>query len=152
MTDDDRVSVDGVRCVFCEMASGRKPVSIVHGDDLVLAFMDIAPINPGHLLVVPREHYATLSELPEATAVRMFTISRHLAEAVRRSGVRCEGVNLFLADGEAAGQDVFHCHLHVRPRFRGDSFRSSYDTTARPSREELDETARRIATVFQELP
>ncbi len=68
----------------------------------------------------------------------------------RQSGIRCEGVNLFLSDGEAAGQEVFHCHLHVLPRFQGDSFRVEHGPSVRPSREELEGVAQRLSVAYGE--
>jgi histidine triad (HIT) family protein len=130
-------------CTFCRIAAAELPASVVHADEAVLAFMDINPVNPGHVLVVPRQHYAGLADLPEPVGARLFEVARRLAAAVRRAGVRCEGVNLFLADGAAAGQDVFHCHLHVRPRFAGDAVRHLYQL-GRPDRAELDAVAARI--------
>jgi histidine triad (HIT) family protein len=98
------------------------------------------------VLVVPNQHSANLSELDEATGAQLFHTAKRLAETLRRSGIRCQGVNLFLADGQAAGQEVFHVHLHILPRFAGDGFgfRFGPDYAHRPSRDELDEIARRL--------
>ena len=109
-------------CVFCSIVAGKAEASVVHRDDLCLAFMDLQPVNPGHLLVVPLEHATYLADLPAATGAHMFAVAQRLAAAVRRSGLRADGVNFFLADGEAAGQEVFHVHLHVLPRFADDGF------------------------------
>lgn len=79
--------------------------------------MDIQPVNPGHVLIIPRAHAARLSELDDETGAHMFKIAMRISEALRRSGMKCEGINLFLVDGEAAFQEVFHVHLHVIPRF-----------------------------------
>jgi histidine triad (HIT) family protein len=95
---------------------------VVYSDDSIVVFMDTQPINPGHLLVVPRVHAAGLADLDAETGRHMFELAMRLASAVRSSGLRCEGIDLFLADGEAAGQSVFHAHLHVIPRFRADGF------------------------------
>jgi diadenosine tetraphosphate (Ap4A) HIT family hydrolase len=108
-------------CVFCEIAAGRAPASMVHSDDTVIAFLDIRPVNAGHLLVVPREHAAGLSDLDPAAGSAVFAVAQRLAGALRTCGVPCEGVNLFLADGEVTGQEVPHVHLHVLPRWFGDS-------------------------------
>jgi diadenosine tetraphosphate (Ap4A) HIT family hydrolase len=113
-------------CVFCRIVRGELPASVVYRDDAVLAFLDIAPVNPGHLLVVPLEHAASLAELDPAAGERVFRTAQRLAAALRRSGLRCEGVNLFLADGAVAGQEVFHVHVHVVPRFAGDAVRFSW--------------------------
>jgi diadenosine tetraphosphate (Ap4A) HIT family hydrolase len=129
--------------VFCAIVAGEA-ASIVHDEAEVLAFMDIRPVTPGHLLIVPKRHAVSLADLDEATGARMFTVAPQLAAALWASGLRCEGVNLFLADGEAAGQEIFHIHLHVFPRFAGDSFRIRADWSANPTRDELDEIARQI--------
>lgn len=131
-------------CVFCAIAAGRETASMVYSDDTVIAFMDVRPVNAGHLLVVPRSHAERLADLPDDVGSRMFTVASRLAGALRRSSLRCEGVNLFLADGEAAGQEVLHVHLHVLPRFAGDGFRYGVWPSASwltPDRAELDETA-----------
>jgi histidine triad (HIT) family protein len=109
-------------CVFCDILAGRSPASFVHRDARCAAFMDIRPVNAGHLLVVPTRHAALLGELDADTSAHLMRVAHRLTAALRASGLRCEGVNLLLADGEAAMQEVFHVHLHVFPRFRGDGF------------------------------
>jgi diadenosine tetraphosphate (Ap4A) HIT family hydrolase len=133
-------------CIFCAILAGRAPASIVYRDDMVCAFMDIRPVNPGHLLVIPIEHAVYLADLPPATGGRMFEVGQRLAAALRTSGVRCEGVNLFLADGAPAGQEIFHCHLHVVPRYAGDGFRLQHGPGfgKLSERAELDATASAI--------
>ncbi len=133
-------------CIFCEILAGRQPASRVYQDEVCTAFMDIQPVNPGHVLVIPNEHVVHLAELDEDTGAHLFVIGRKLAGAVRQSGVKCEGINLFLADGEAAGQDVFHVHLHVIPRYRKDGFglRFSPRYFIRPPRSELEKLAQAI--------
>ena len=128
-------------CVFCEIVEGRSPASVAYEDDLCLAIMTIEPVNPGHLLVLPRAHAPYLADLDDATGGHLFTVAMRMTAAIRASGLRCEGVNLFLADGEAAFQEVFHVHLHVFPRFAGDPFGISADWSVHPSREELDANA-----------
>ena len=108
--------------MFCDIVAGRGEASVVHEDQHVIAFMDIQPATEGHLLVVPRVHTAFLEDLDEDLGTRVFRAGHRLARALRRSGLPCEGVNMFLADGEAAFQEVFHVHLHVFPRTAGDGF------------------------------
>jgi diadenosine tetraphosphate (Ap4A) HIT family hydrolase len=109
-------------CIFCDIASGASPASVVYRDETCIAFMDIQPVTPGHLLVVPLKHAAELSNLAGQVVGHLFSVARTLAGGIRASGLRAEGINLFLADGEAAGQEVFHLHVHVFPRFQGDGF------------------------------
>jgi diadenosine tetraphosphate (Ap4A) HIT family hydrolase len=133
-------------CIFCRILAGELPGTFVYRDEQCAAFMDIQPVNPGHLLVVPTRHAAGLAALDPPTAGRIMQVAQRLAAALRGSGIRCEGVDLFLADGAAAGQEVFHVHLHVIPRFAGDDFRLSLGphTRQRPSRQVLEEGAVQI--------
>lgn len=131
-------------CIFCDIVAGKLPKSVVYEDELALAFMDILPINTGHVLVIPKQHFTYLSDMDEDTGAHLFRVAMRVQAAIRRSGVPCEGINLFLADGEAAFQEVFHVHLHVFPRYKGDSFRIEDDWSAHPTREELDEVAGKI--------
>ena len=109
-------------CAFCEISRGEGPASFVYQDDAVIAFMDIQPINAGHLLVVPRLHHELMAEYDDVTLARTWQVVQRMATALRRSGVPCAGINLFVADGEAAFQDVPHFHVHVIPRREGDGF------------------------------
>ena len=129
-------------CVFCRIIAGELEASVVHDDERTLAFLDIQPVTSGHLLVVPRQHAASLAELDPRDGAELFRVAQRAAAALRQSGLRCEGVNFFLADGAAAGQDVFHVHLHVFARFSGDGFglQLPADYAIRP-REQLDATA-----------
>ena len=134
-------------CLFCSIISRRAAASIVREDRTTLAFMDLNPVNPGHVLIVPREHAAYLADLPVATGRAVFDSATEVAAAIRKSGVRCEGINFFLADGEAAGQEVFHLHLHVFPRYQNDGFGLRFGPHYKnppPSRIELDRTAAMI--------
>ena len=137
-------------CVFCRIASGVEEASVVYDDGEVLAFMDLRPVTTGHLLVVPR-HASGLDALDVEAGAAVWRVAHRLARALRRSGVPCEGVNLFLADGEAAFQEVFHVHLHVVPRSVDDNFRIEADWRARP-REELDRTAAAVRAGLARLP
>lgn len=143
--------VDG-RCVFCGIADGIQPASIVADEGDVLAFLDLQPVHRGHLLVVPRQHAADLAALPDSTGRAMFSLATGLAAALRRTGLPCDGVNLFLADGAAAGQEIWHVHLHVLPRVLGDgAIRVSAQWQVQP-RDTLDETAASIRAALTARP
>jgi diadenosine tetraphosphate (Ap4A) HIT family hydrolase len=130
-------------CVFCGVVAGKVESSRVYEDDQVLAFMDIQPATRGHVLVIPKVHASYLADLDEQLGAAMFRVAHRLAGALRGSGLPCDGVNMFLADGEAAFQEVPHVHLHVFPRTAGDGFRLEADWHVRP-RSELDEAAAQI--------
>jgi histidine triad (HIT) family protein len=135
--------------IFSDIVAARAPTSVVHEDDTVMAFMTIGPVNPGHVLVIPKERNVYLNDLDEETGAPLFRIKMRVARAIRGSGVRCEGINSFLADGEVAFQEVGHVHMHVFPRFAGDSFRIDADWSARPSQEELDEIAGKLRAAVE---
>lgn len=128
------------------MVNGTEPYSPVHETEGVLALMDIQPVNPGHVLVVSKTHAVHLADLAPELGGEIFRVGMLVAAGLRRSGVRCEGVNLFLADGAAAGQEVFHVHLHVFPRFEHDGFglRFGPGNRKRSGRAELDRIAARL--------
>lgn len=133
-------------CVFCEIAAGREPASLVYADEQVTAFLDHRPVTPGHLLIVPNEHLVLLADLPDGLAEQMLRVAMRLAAAIRSSGLPCEGINLFVADGEAAGQEVLHHHLHVIPRWSRDGFLITASAWSRPqpTRNDLDGNAEAI--------
>jgi diadenosine tetraphosphate (Ap4A) HIT family hydrolase len=133
-----------VNCIFCKINQGIVIASVVYEDEVSIAFMDIQPVTPGHVLVVPRLHAAGLSDLPEKIGGHLFIIGQKIAAGLKNSEIRCEGTNFFLADGAVAFQTVFHVHLHVIPRFSGDGFRLSFgpDYHNLPKRQELDRLAK----------
>lgn len=130
-------------CIFCRIIAGELPCTKVYEDELVLALMDIAPINPGHILVIPKEHHTGSSTIPEVTAGRMFKIATKLGIAAKRS-LDIDGFNLHLADGTCAGQVVQHAHLHMIPRSTDDGFHWNWRQKKYASDEERNETASKI--------
>lgn len=135
-------------CVFCRILDGGYPISEVYSDSLCVALMTTEPVNEGHAMVIPRQHLSYLEDLPPDLTAHIFLIGQHLAAAIRSSGVPCDGVNLFVADGEAAEQEVFHFHLHVYPRTQDDGFGFKYDDRhfKKPPPVKLDRLAARIRT------
>jgi len=115
-------------CVFCKIIAGDIPSCKIYEDELVLAFLDIAPINPGHILVIPKEHHTGVSTIPEDTAGRMFKVGSRIGVALKRA-LDYDAFNLHLADGTCAGQVVMHAHIHVVPRGTEDGFRWNWRQT-----------------------
>ena len=109
-------------CIFCRIIKGDIPGTVIYEDDMVFAFLDIGPINFGHTLVIPKEHYASISAVPEEVCGRMMHVGARIGVALKRSCDNYEGFNLHLADGTCAGQVVGHAHLHVVPRGVDDNF------------------------------
>lgn len=140
-----------IDCIFCKIINRELPASIIHEDDHVIAFMDIQPVNPGHILVVPKVHKELIAELDESLTSKMFNVAAKVNLAIRKSDIKSEGINYFLADGEAAGQEVFHTHLHIFPRFHNDGFglRFNKDYYNLPERRVLDEICANIKELMK---
>ena len=146
---EDHESDEG--CVFCKIVAGDLPASTFYEDDLLLGLMTIGPVTPGHAMVIPKKHVPYFDDLDPEVGAHLFQVAQKVARAIRESGLRCEGINLFLADGEAAFQEIFHFHLHVFPRFEGDPFKLVADWDVHPPREELDENAALIRAAYAKL-
>jgi histidine triad (HIT) family protein len=133
-------------CIFCQIVAKKLPSINIYEDEHAIAFMDIQPVNAGHMLVIPKSHASYLADLDDDTGAHIFRVSHRLVAAVRKSGLKCEGVNLFLADGEAAMQEVFHVHLHVFPRFKGDGFGLTFSQEyfTKPPQSKLEDAAIKI--------
>lgn len=138
-------------CVFCDILRGESPVSLTYEDDTVVAFMDVQPITHGHMLVVPRQHAVLMADLDELAAARSFRVARKLA-GVARTTLGASGVNLFVADGEVAFQDVPHFHIHVIPRYPKDGFGLTFPRTydQPPARAQLDAIAAAIRAATEQ--
>jgi diadenosine tetraphosphate (Ap4A) HIT family hydrolase len=133
-------------CIFCQIVARDANASIVYEDALTLAFLDHDPFNAGHTLVIPKRHATHIADLDPVSSAAMFPAAQRVGAALRASGLRCDGVTIHLADGAPAGQDVFHVHLHVIPRWRGDGMRLRPPGRPphRPPRTELDAIAKAL--------
>lgn len=142
--------IDVNTCVFCAIVAGEAPAVTVLDTEHVLAFLDIRPIARGHVLVVPKKHSADLDSLDPATGSAVFAAGQRISKALRRSDLRTDGANLVVNDGKAAFQTVFHTHLHIVPRWRGDTVRFAGGFLTRRLREP-DATAAAIRTGLERL-
>lgn len=106
-------------CIFCKIVNNEIPSVKVYEDDRVFAFLDINPLNPGHLLIIPKAHAATIHEISEADFVAVASATHKLAAAVKKA-LNPEGINLMQLNGKAANQVVPHLHMHIVPRWSGD--------------------------------
>jgi histidine triad (HIT) family protein len=106
-------------CIFCAIAAGRQPAERLLETEQVLAFLDIAPVHYGHTLVIPKLHYQNLLELPDDLWLEMGRVSRRVARALQ-AALSAQGINIGMNNFAAAGQAVFHAHLHVIPRYFSD--------------------------------
>lgn len=130
-------------CIFCKIANGEIPSKTLYEDDKFRVILDLGPASKGHALILPKNHYANLYELPEETAGEVMKLAKRMAaQMTERLG--CEGFNLVQNNGELAGQTVFHFHMHLIPRYREDGQKIGWKPQE-VSQEELEETRKQIA-------
>ncbi len=110
------------KCIFCKIIEGKLPAEKIYEDESSLAFLDINPVNPGHCLVVSKEHFDNLLATPPSAAKRLTETVLKVSQAVREA-VAAEGINININNGRAAGQVVFHTHIHIIPRYKGDGLK-----------------------------
>lgn len=112
-------------CIFCKIAKGDIPSATVYESNDVRVFLDVAPANKGHALIVPKEHYDNIFQLDAETAAKIFSMATVVAKAIKEE-TNCEGLNVVQNNGEVAGQTVNHFHLHLIPRFKDDGVKVTW--------------------------
>ena len=138
-------------CTFCNLIHGAGEVSICYEDRDAIAFMDIQPVNAGHVLVVSRKHYESLQDTPPEVAMHLFRVATMIVPAVTKVA-KAEGVNIVVNSGSAAGQDEPHYHVHVIPRCENDGFDIPlpFQGSEMPDRTKLDAIAVQIMTALRD--
>ena len=142
---------DASHCTFCDLIRGAAEVSICHEDADSLAFLDIQPVNNGHVLVVPRAHYESLGDVPQELGLHLFKVTMRLAGAVTEV-TGCNDLNIIVSSGKDAGQDEPHFHWHIIPRREGDGFDVPlpFAGSSMPDRTVLDAYAARIISALRD--
>jgi histidine triad (HIT) family protein len=143
------VSNSGDSCIFCLIARGDEPAALVYRDDRVLAFMDLFPLSRGHLLVVPRAHAENIFDISEADMLAVAALQQKIAE-VLKAELEPDGIAVYQANGTAAGQTVFHYHVHLIPREDGEGF--DFANRKAADRGELSRLAARLMESLQRGP
>ena len=129
-------------CVFCKIVAKQIPATVVREDEHTLAFMDIGQVNPGHVLVAVKRHAENIYALDDAQAAAVFQAAARLARAIR-DAFAPQGLSVYQANGKAAGQTVFHFHVHLVPRHERDGMELSWPVK-NPPREKLADYAEKI--------
>lgn len=132
-----------MECIFCAIAEGKIPSAKVYEDEHVFAFMDIAPANPGHLVVIPKQHYRNIFDIPAEVASKIMKAVVPLATAIR-AALNPDGLNLIQNNEPAGFQTVFHFHLHLIPRWETDSLQPLWQPRSEGNIEEISNIAAKI--------
>ena len=128
-------------CIFCKILAGEIPSTAVYEDDDFKAILDVNPAARGHVIILPKNHAANIYELPDEDASKIMIVAKKIATAIEKA-YQCDGVNILQNNGEAAGQTVFHLHVHVIPRFKGDTVNIGWKQGDMP--EDLDAICKEI--------
>lgn len=134
-------------CLFCQIARKERPSHTIFDKDGVVAFLDIFPCAPGHTLVIPHQHYATLSEMPAEEVGKLFQVAAMVATKVQ-GALGAAGFNLGINNGKAAGQEVFHVHIHIIPRYPDDGGGSMKSVAHFKGKESLETIAAKLRPAF----
>ncbi len=130
-------------CIFCKIVAGQIPCVKIYEDDKTLSFMDVSPLNKGHLLVIPKEHFETIAEVDPDLYGRLYTVTAKVSAAVN-AGLKPDGINIMQLNGRAANQVVPHVHVHLVPRWSGDQLTICAWEPVPGNREEIAATAETI--------
>ncbi len=129
-------------CIFCKIANGEIPSKTLYEGELFRVILDLGPAAKGHALILPKEHYANLYELPDETAGKVMMLAKKMAVQMTEK-LDCDGFNLVQNNGEVAGQTVFHFHMHLIPRYTDDGQKIGWKPLE-PTQEELEATQNQI--------
>lgn len=128
-------------CIFCKIIAGEIPSATVYEDDDVKAILDVNPAAKGHVIVLPKTHAENIFSIPDEDLKKAICVAKKIATALKKT-YNCDGVNILQNNGEAAGQSVFHLHIHVIPRFEGDTVNMKWTPGEMP--DDMAETAEAI--------
>lgn len=129
-------------CIFCKIAKGEIPSNTIYEDDEFKVILDLAPATKGHALIIPKNHYADLFEIPEETVGNAMKLAKKMA-CIMKEKLCCDGFNIMQNNGEIAGQTVFHFHMHLIPRYQTDGQKIDWDK-AEAAQEELESIRKQI--------
>ena len=129
-------------CIFCKIVRKQAPSSIIYEDETVMVFLDIRPLNMGHTLVIPKAHYVDIFDIPENVLCQIHKVSKLVSFAVKKA-TTADGISIIQQNGKAAGQDIFHLHVHVVPRFEGQKL-PPFSELKEVERAKLDALAKKI--------
>ena len=129
-------------CIFCKIAKGTMEAAVVFENSEFKVILDAFPSGKGHTLIIPKEHITNIYEIDGDTAGKLFGLATHVAKALKKV-LNCDGINIIQNNEEAAGQTVFHLHMHIIPRFKNDGLKFAWETK-QYSKEEMEEIAKLI--------
>lgn len=131
-------------CIFCKLSNGDIPTNALYEDGIVKVIFDLNPASKGHVLVIPKNHFDDIYAMDEATAAHVFQVAVKVAKAMKEA-LCCDGLNIVQNNGEIAGQTVFHFHMHIIPRYQGDTVHIKW-IPGKADEKEIAELKEKIST------
>lgn len=123
-------------CIFCKLANGDIPTNAIYEDDIVKAIFDLSPASKGHIIILTKEHFDNVFSIDAKTIAHVYEVAAKVATAVNEA-LDCEGMNILQNNGEISGQTVFHFHVHIIPRYKGDNVKVCW-TQGKITQEEIE--------------
>lgn len=130
-------------CIFCKIANGEIPAATLYEDENFRVILDLGPASKGHALILPKSHAANIYEMPDELAGKAMILAKKMAGALTKA-LNCDGFNIVQNNGECAGQTVFHFHMHIIPRYKGDTVNIGW-TPGKADADEINELKEKIA-------
>ena len=140
------LTMDHTDCIFCKIANGEISSRTLYEDDNFRVIFDISPASKGHAIILPKKHAANIFEISEEDASKIYVVAKKVATALSEE-LQCDGVNILQNNGEAAGQSVFHLHMHIIPRYKNDTVNIKWKPTA-PDEALLDQLSEKLKNIF----
>ncbi|HRZ30374.1 MAG TPA: HIT family protein [Candidatus Paceibacterota bacterium] len=131
-------------CIFCKIIAGEVPADKFYEDNNFVAMLDIGPVSTGHTLLIPKDHFVNIFDTPDEVLAKIGPVIKKISQAIK-TGVKADGLNVHINNGKDAGQAVFHTHVHLIPRFKGDDL-VHWQAKGHPTREEFEETKNKITS------
>jgi histidine triad (HIT) family protein len=129
-------------CIFCRIAQKQLPANLVYEDEKAMAFLDIRPLNEGHTLIIPKLHYENIFDIPKELIMHVHGVTKRVALAVKKA-TQADGISIMQQNGKAAGQEIFHLHVHIIPRCE-DQKLPKFSEASEASKEKLSQTTAKI--------
>lgn len=134
-------------CIFCKLANGDIPTNAIYEDEYVKAIFDLSPASKGHIIILTKEHFDNVYSIDEATVGHVYKVAAKLADGINQA-LECEGINILQNNGELAGQTVFHFHVHIIPRYKGDTVRAGW-VSGKITKDEIEELSEKIGSCIK---
>jgi len=136
-----------MECLFCKIIEGAAPCHRIYEDEHFVAILDIYPVNFGHTLLIPKQHFRNILDAPEDIGEKTYPVAQKIAKGIKEA-LKCDGLNIIQNVEEAGGQEIFHSHLHIIPRYKDDNIRFSIQKKKYASDDDMCKFAKRIADIL----